>query len=136
MKTIRQSVKIFIILLMTLSCGGRLAVVPEKYNLDNQLENVHNMPSLSIMEWDIVDNQSFILQTGPRDYFLIILGSKSLSLSCADSIRISNGVNFISPGYNNVIINDDGWEDTCQINKIYRLKDYGEAEMIRAQLGR
>jgi len=136
METIRQSVKISIILLMIVSCGGRLAVVPDKYNLDDQLENVHNIPSLKMMSWNIVDNQSLILQTGPCDYFLIVLDSKAPSLSCADSIRISNGFNFISPGYNNVIVNDDGWEDACQINKIYRLKDFRQAEAIRAQLGR
>jgi hypothetical protein len=136
MKTIRQSVRIFIIMLIASACATSPATIPPKYNLDNQLENVPNISRFKIMSWDNVDNQSFVLQTGPNDYYLIVLESMCHTLPFASTIKISDDRSPIWPSYSNVIVNDDGWEDSYMINRIYKFKDYTQVEAIRAILCR
>jgi hypothetical protein len=134
MKTIRQSVRIFIILLIISACASAPATIPQKYNLDGQLENVPHIYRVSIISWDRVDKQSLILQTGPTNYYLIVLESMACSLPFAGAIQISDDSPMIWHNYSNVIVNDDGWEDSYMINRIYRFKDYSQVEAIRAHL--
>ena len=134
MKTIRQSVKILITLLITSACATEPATVPPKYNLDSQLENVPNISRFNMVSWDSIDKQSFILQTGPSDYYLIVLESMACSLPFASTIQISNENSLIWPSYSNVVVNDDGWEDSYMINRIYRFKDHAQIEAIRSLL--
>jgi len=136
MKTIRQYIKMVIIFLMASACATVPATIPEKYNLDNQLENVPNISGFSLMSWEKVDNQSFILQTSPNDYYLIILDSKSDALPFTRTIQITNTDSLFWPGYSNVIGNDDGWEDSYIINKIYRFKNCNQVDLIREELSR
>jgi len=136
MKTIRQLVSLAIILLMSSACATAPARLSEKYNLDNQLEYVPQLFELNLISWDRVDNQSFILQTSPSEYYLIILESKSHSLPFCNTITISNTNSVVWPNYNNVIVNDDGWEDSYTIDKIYKFRDYAQVKAIRAQLTR
>jgi len=109
-------------------------IIPEKYNLDDQMENVPGISRFNMMGWERVDTQSFILQTGPNDYYLIILDTKSPTLPSSNTIEISNTGYMVWPGYNNVIVNDDGFEDTYVINRIYKFKDYDQVKAIKARL--
>jgi hypothetical protein len=136
MKTIRLSMNLGIILFMLSACATAPATLSEKYNLDNQLENVPKIFELTLISWDIVDNQSFILQTSPSDYYLIILEFSSNTLPFCSTINISNTNAVAWPNYNNVIVNDDGWEDRYMIEKIYKFRDYSQIESIKAQLSR
>jgi hypothetical protein len=136
MKTIRLSINLAIILFILSACATSPATLSEKYNLDNQLENVPQIFELNLISWDIVDNQSFILQSNPGDYYLIILESSSNTLPFCNTINISNNSSAAWPNYNNVIVNDDGWEDRYMIEKIYKFRDYSQVESIKAQLSR
>ncbi len=136
MKTLRKYIFFVIMFLVSAGCATSPPTISEKYNLDDQLEGVHNITRFNLMSWDKIDNQSFILQTGPNDYYLIILDSKSNKLPVTNTIQISNVDSLIWPGYSNVIINDDGWEDAYVINKIYRFKNCTQVDLIRAQLNR
>jgi hypothetical protein len=134
MKTIRQSVRIFILLLIVSACATSPATIPPKYNLDNQLENVPNISGYNMMSWDRIDNQSFILQTGPNDYYLIVLESRSRTLPSASTIQFSDDRSLVWPRFSNVIVNDDGWEDSYMINRIYRFRDCAQVEEVRTLL--
>jgi|WetSurSiteA1Bulk_404760.scaffolds.fasta_scaffold198368_1 hypothetical protein len=136
MKTIRLSINLAIILFILSACATAPATLSEKYNLDNQLENVPQIFELNLISWDIVDNQSFILQSNLGDYYLIILESSSNTLPFCNTINISNTSPVAWPNYNNVIVNDDGWEDRYMIEKIYKFRDYSQVESIKAQLSR
>jgi hypothetical protein len=134
MKTIRQSGMIVILLLFISSCASSTATIPTKYNLDDQLEKVSNISRFGIISWDKVDKQSFILQTGGNDYYLIILECTSHTLPSANTIHISDDRSLIWPFYSNVVVNDDGWEDSYIINRIYRFRDFEQVETIRTLL--
>jgi hypothetical protein len=134
MKTIRQSISCFFIMLLASACAGALATIPEKYNLDNQLENVTTMSRVDFKSWERIDNQSFILQTGTSDYYLVVLESEANSLPSINSIQISNDDYLFWPGYSTVTLNDDGWEDSYIINRVYKFKDCSQVEVVKAQL--
>ncbi len=134
MKTIKQSFMIFMILFVASLSQYAGAEVPAKYNLDNQLEKVSEISKYNFMSWDKVDNQSFILQTGPSDYYLIVLSSPSDRLAYSETISIPDTNAMVKPGYNNVIIKGNGFKDTCIINRIYRFKDSEQIKDIKTQL--
>ncbi|MGA1865040.1 MAG: DUF6491 family protein [bacterium] len=115
-------------------CAYARAEVPAKYNLDNQLEKVSEISKYNFMSWDKVDNQSFILQTSPSDYYLIVLSSPSGRLAYSETISIPDTNAMVKPGYNNVIIKGNGFKDTCIISRIYKFKDSEQVKAIKTQL--
>jgi len=110
--------------------------IPPKYNLDAQLEKVAEISKYNFMSWDNVDNQSFVLQTGPGDYYLIVLSSPSNKLMFSETIEIPDTNAMVKPGFNNVIVRGNGFKESYIINRIYKFKDYQEVKAIKAQLSR
>lgn len=134
MKTIKQLTMVFVTLFIATVCTTALAEMPTKYNLDNQLQKVDSIYKYKYMSWDKIDNQSFVLQTGPSDYYLIVLSSKSDKLLFTERVRINSTNNMVRPGYNNVIVNGNGFKEEYIINKIYKFKDATQVKEIEAQL--
>jgi len=126
MKTIIQLSKIFIALLMASACAGAPIKMPEKYNLDNQLENIPKISDFQLNSWESIDNQSVILETSMNSYYLIILNMPDYNLPFSDIISINNANGMIRPGYDDI----NGYV----IYKIYKFKDYEQAKAIKAQL--
>ena len=134
MKMIRNLATIFTIFFMISACAGAPVKIPDKYNLDSQLKNVPDISKYNMMSWERIDSRSFVLQTAPGDYYLIILSSPAVNLPFAESIHISSTGSMVRPGYNNVRVIGDGTDDSYVINKIYRFKDYEQVKSIKAQL--
>lgn len=134
MKAIKQLIAIFVTFLMASVCIAAKAEIPAKYNLDNQLERVTQIYKYNLMSWQKIDNQSFVLQTGPSDYYLIVLSSRSDKLPFTETIKITDTNGMVKPGYNNVISSGDGFKETHIINRIYKLKDSKQVKEIEAQL--
>ena len=108
--------------------------VPEKYNLDSQLERVSTITDYTFMGWNKVDNQSFVLQTGPSNYYLVVLSSPSDHLVFSETLRIDSTNNMVRPGYNSVFVHGNGFKDQYIINRIYKFKDTAQMNQIEAQL--
>jgi hypothetical protein len=126
MSTFYKAFTVFIISILISSCAVAPIKIPEKYNLDNQLENVPKITNFHLNSWESVDNQSVILETGINSYYLIILNTPDYKLPFREIIAIDNDNAMIRPGYENV----NGYV----IYKIYRFKDYEQARSIKAQL--
>jgi hypothetical protein len=134
MKAINQFAMIFAIFFIASICAAAPAKVPAKYDFDNQLEQVSEVLDTHFDEWDKVDDQSFILQTSPSEYYLIILRSPSDDLPFSDPVKIGEKNSIIKVGKSKVITTDNGIENRYVISKIYKIKDSDQAEKIRAQL--
>lgn len=135
MKTLNKLVSIFTALLLVSMCAVAWAAMPAKYDLDKQLEKVDSIYKYKFMGWEKVDNQSFVVQTSPSDYYLIVLSSPSDRLPFAEQVAINSLNNTVRPGYNNVIVHSpNGTKDEYIINKIYKFKDHKQVEEIEAQL--
>lgn len=134
MKMMKYMILIFITLFTGSSTIAAPADLPAKYNLDNQLEKVTEISKYNFMSWNKVDNQSFVLQTSPNDYYLIVLSSPSTKLMFTETIKIPDTNSMVKPGYNNVIVSGNGFTESYIINRIYRFKDSDQIKEIKAQL--
>lgn len=126
MRAIRQLLKIFIVLIMTAACSGAPIKMSEKYNLDNQLENVPKICDYYLNSWQSIDYQSFILETSINSYYLLILNTPDYKLPFRETIQISNANAMIRPGYDNV--------NSYGIYKIYKFKNHEQVNAIKTQL--
>lgn len=108
----------------------------DKYSrLESQLEEVSDISSFNLMNWDAVDNRTFILQTSPNRYYLILLRRRAHGLKFAETIAISNTGNMVRPGFDRVTVFSPFQKEDYIIHKIFKLKDRQEAKQIRDQLG-
>jgi hypothetical protein len=134
MKTLNKLITIFTVLLFASICAVAWAAMPAKYDLDKQLEKVDSIYKYKFMSWEKVDNQSFVLQTSPSDYYLIVLSSPSTKLLFSERVRINSTNNMVRPGFNNVIVHQGEGTEELIINKIYKFKDHKQVEEIEALL--
>jgi hypothetical protein len=86
------------------------------------------------MSWEKVDNQSIILQTGPSDYYLIVLLQPSHSLVFSEAIGISDTRDMIKSGFDNVVVEDSAGTNSYIIHKIYKLENRQQAKEIKKRL--
>jgi hypothetical protein len=105
MKIIKAMAVVFMAMFAAYTCFAASAGVPEKYNLDNQLEKVTEISKYNFMSWDTVDKQSFVLQTSPNDYYLIILSTPSDKIMFTETIKIADTNAMVKPGYNRQLHN-------------------------------
>lgn len=134
MKNIKGLIIISVVFFLASLCAAAAVEVPAKYNLDNQLEKVSEISKYNFMSWEKVDRQSFVLQTSPSDYYLVVLSSPSDKLLFTETIKIPDTNAMVKPGYNNVIVQGSGFKETYIINKIYKFKDSNQVKEIKDQL--
>ena len=122
-------------LLMSSCATGRIEL-PEKYVLDNQIESVSHISKYQgYSSWDTVDNQSFILQTSPSNYYLIVLQIAVTEERFSESIKISSSGSRVRAGMDTVtFLGQSVKYPPYRIEKIYRLKDREQVRTIREQI--
>ena len=135
MKTMTKFFSIFMLFIMPVSCATAPLALPEKYNLDNQLEKVDQITTFSKPEWEEVDNQSIILNVNLNDYYLLILDRPLNSRILPITIGISSSISSISAGFDRIVVIDSGFVYYYTIEKIYRLKGREQANEIKKRLG-
>ena len=126
-----------IALLMSSCATGRIERIEAPvYFLDNQLESVTYISKYQgYSSWDGIDNQSFILQTRPSKYYLIVLQEPATEMPFSESIRISSSGSRVRAGLDRVtFLRQSGTRQPYTIEKIYRLEDREQVRTIREQL--
>jgi len=126
------------IALLMLSCAtGRIERLDlSAVLLDNQLESVTYISKYQgYSSWDGLDNQSFILQTSPSKYYLIVLQRPATEMPFSESISISSSGSRVRAGMDRVTFLGYSVErQPYWIEKIYRLKDREQARTIKEQI--
>lgn len=123
------------LLFITSACATAPSPRAGKYDLDDQLEPVSEVLRYNLMDWEAVDNQSFILQTAPSQFYLIVLTRPADRLMYTETISITHTGAMLKPGYDKVTVYSSPYSDTYVIFKIYKLKDREEVKAIKEQLG-
>jgi hypothetical protein len=134
MKVMKNVLSISVILVMVASCATTMGTLPEKYNLDNELESVDQITSFRVSSWDQADKQTIILKADWNDYFLLVLDQPMDRMVSGLSIGISSNVLSITPGFDRIIIKDSPFTEYYVIEKIYKLKGKEQAEKIKERL--
>jgi len=126
------------VLAMFLSVSAPAAAIsiPDKYNLNNQLEQVHKFWRVRIMDWEAIDNQSLVIQTSPGLYYLLVLTVPSYDLPLKmNRIGITNSGSMIREGIDNVIVAGAGrYHQSYPIERIYKISGSKEKREIINQL--
>jgi hypothetical protein len=110
--------------------------IPDKYNLNNQLEQVHKFWRVRIMDWEAIDNQSLVIQTSPGLYYLLVLTVPSYELPLKmNRIGISNSGSMIREGLDSVIVSNGAhFRQDYPIERIYKISGSQEMRSIINQL--
>lgn len=135
MKSFKLITIFFLLLFLTSACATAPSLTAGKYDLDDQLEPVSEILRYNLMDWEAVDNQSFILQTAPSQYYLVVLVRPSDRLRFTEDIGITHTGPMVKPGYDKVTVYNSPYSETYIIYKIYKLKDREEVKAIKEQLG-
>jgi hypothetical protein len=125
----------FIIVFLASACATTPSALPEKYNLDSDLESVDQIfATFSRPRLEQVDNQSIILRTNWNDYYLLVLRRPIDTRYSNPSIGISRTVSCITSGLDRVSVIPSGGIQSYVIDTIYKLKGMEQAEEIKERL--
>jgi hypothetical protein len=135
MRTHNNVLFVLTILIMISGCAGGTIQMPQKYALEGQLEQVKTIYKYRIIEWEKVDNQSLIIETGPSDYYLLVLKIPSPELVFRNRIGLSSTGNMVRAGLDDLIIyNGAHMRSTYPIDRIFRIKGREQMRAVRDQL--
>ena len=121
MKVMIKLFSIFVFFIMVVSCATTPRVLPEKYNLDNDLEAVEQISTFKEITWKKVDKQSIILRVDWKEYYLLVLRRPIFSMSFIHTLSIDSTSHNITSGYDRIIVNDSTGTWYYVIDKIYEL---------------
>ena len=134
MKVMIKLFSIFVFFIMVVSCAITPRVLPEKYNLDNDLEAVEQISTFKEITWKKVDKQSIILRVDWKDYYLLVAHRPIFSMSFIHTLGIDSTSHSITSGYDRIVVNDSAGTWCYVIDKIYKLKDWEQTEEIKERL--
>ena len=134
MKALNIVIGIFLVSFIATACATGPIKLPEKYNLNDELQEAEGITNFKIDSWQSIDLQSLIIRTITRDYFLIVLDRPAPSLLSSETIGVTVTVNYVKPGFDNIIVTDSTGSESYIIHKMYKLKDRGQAREIRERL--
>ena len=136
MKVMTKVFSVFVLLIMVVSCATTPSALPEKYNLDNELEAVDRIYTFSVSSWEEVDIQSVILRANVSDYYLLVLRRPMYTRITTLSIGVSSTVSSSTPGFDRIFVKDAVGKQSYVIGKIYKLMGREQAKEIKERLRR
>jgi len=134
MKFATRLAGILAILVAVSACATTPVTDPEKYNFDDQLERVTMIDKFTMSGWNRIDTQSFVLQSGSSDWYLIVLKIPSYDLPFAEGIQIQASGSMVRAGNSSVIVQTETSRNYFTIDKIYKFKDAGESQPVIDQI--
>lgn len=134
MKVMIKVFSVSVLLILVVSCATTPNALPEKYNLDNELESVKQITTFTVSSWEEVDIQSIILRANVSDYYLLVLRRPMPTRISGLSIGISSSVSSIKPGFDRIFVKDLAGRQEYVIEKIYKLKGKEQAKEIKERL--
>jgi hypothetical protein len=134
MRMIIRMSSILLLPIIVVSCATTPRTIPEKYNLDDELEAVDRIYTPSISSWEEVDIQSIILRANVGDYYLLVLNRPMYTRFTGFSIGISSTVSSITRGFDRIFVGNAAGPGYYFIEKIYKLKDKEQVKEIKERL--
>jgi beta-lactamase regulating signal transducer with metallopeptidase domain/tetratricopeptide (TPR) repeat protein len=107
------------------------STLPEKYDLDDELEAVDQIFSVKGPRVHQVDNQSVILRVNWRDYYLLVLRRPFEMMYSDPNIGLARAIPTVTAGVDRVFVTPSDSTTGYVIEKIYKLKGREQAEEIK-----
>ncbi|MGD9161376.1 MAG: DUF6491 family protein [Desulfobacteraceae bacterium] len=134
MKVIIKVASVFILFIMVVACATTARVLPEKYNLDDELEAVDQITAFRQPDWEEVDKQSIILELSYKDFYLLVL-RRPIETMLPTTIGIP-GTSTITAGFDQIVVTESGVAQYYNIEKIYKLKGREQVNEIKERFGK
>ena len=131
MKKIAKVSSIFVLFIILASPAATANTLPEKYNLDNELEAVYQIFSVKGPRVQQVDDQSIILRVNWRDYYLLVLRRPMDKRYSNPNIGLERAVPTVTAGIDRIFVTPSDSTTGYVIEKIYKLKGKEQAEEIK-----
>jgi beta-lactamase regulating signal transducer with metallopeptidase domain/tetratricopeptide (TPR) repeat protein len=107
------------------------STLPDKYDLDDELEAVDQIFSVEGPRVHQVDNQSVILRVNRRDYYLLVLRRPFEMMYSNPNIGLAREAPTVTAGVDRVFVTPSDSTTGYVIEKIYKLKGREQAEEIK-----
>jgi hypothetical protein len=166
MRSLLKIITVLVFIIMVSACATTAPQIPEKYALDNQLEQVERVrgfritgePAFTTFEesfedpltvmgrrdtlllnktasqWIEVDQQSLIVQPGPKEFYLLILQIPAPELLFSEVISIYSMGTVIKAGADYIQFPQYKHNLRYPIVRIYRINSLEQMRAIRDQL--
>ena len=133
---IKKILSIIVLLVTAVSCAATSpTALPEKYNLDNDLQSVKSISAARVSNWVQIDNQSFIFAANGSKFYLAVLDKPLESGIAYDKIGLVDRSLSVTAGYNKIFIKNDSGRRYYTIAKLYELTGKEQAKKIKRLLG-
>jgi hypothetical protein len=135
-KLLTTLLAVVFVMFLSVSSSTAAVSIPEKYNLNTQLEQVHHFWKTSIMDWEAIDNQSLVIEVSPGTYYLIVLTIPSYNLPFKmNRIGITSSGSMVREGTDNVVVSGAGhYRQNFPIERIYKISGSKQMREIVEQL--
>jgi hypothetical protein len=98
-----------------------------------ELEQVNAIDNFRIDGWENVDRYTVIVNSRPREIYLLVLSGGLNNLKFAQGLLITSTLGKVEVGFDSVSTPQDPMQKS-QIKRIYRLKDKTEKEAIKQKI--
>lgn len=122
-----------VLFIMVMSCATASITIPEKYNLDNDLEAVDQITAFTIRSYENIDKQSLILETTYNDKYLLVLERPRFEIPYGQTNLDYHGPSLIA-GHDRVVMNYHSGPQYYTIEKIYKLEGGTQVTEIKERL--
>ena len=97
------------------------------------LEEVNSIDNFRMDGWSSVDNRAVIVDSRPRESYLLILDGPNNQLTFAQALLITSSMGKVEAGFDSVSTAAEP-KIKYRIKKIYRLKDKAQKEEIKLRI--
>lgn len=103
MKVMKIISSVFVLFVMVASCATTPTTLPEKYNLDNELEAVEQIVTIKAPSLEKIDNQSVIIKAKWNDYYLLVLRRPIDTRYSNPNIGLARAASTVTSGVDRVL---------------------------------
>ncbi|QQX80070.1 hypothetical protein JK628_21725 [Shewanella sp. KX20019] len=98
-----------------------------------ELEQVNSIDNFRMDGWENVDKYTVIVNSKPRQSYLLVLNGGLNNLKFAQGLLITSTLGKVEVGFDSVATPQEPMQKS-QIKRIYRLKDKAEKEAIKQKI--
>ena len=137
MKMMKKMLSVIVLLVTAVSCATTSpTVLPEKYNLDNDLRSVKRISANTVSNWVQIDDQSFTFAANGSRLYLAVLDKPIGSSLAHYKIGLVDKSLIVTAGYDKICIKCDSNRSYYTIEKLYELTGKEQANKIKGLLGK
>ena len=132
-----KMLSVMALLITVVSCVTTTPItLPEKYNLDTELENVNQLSAVRVSNWEQVDNQSLLFTANGSEYYLAVLDRPLESVITNDVIGLVDSGSSIKARFDKFFVKNSSGRHYYVIEKIYKINGREQAKKIKEQLSK